>query len=286
MNSIKTIKEVLNTKETMEGAGVRLHRGFANADIPKFDPFLLFDDFSSEDPADYRLGFPWHPHRGIETVTYIIDGEVLHHDSIGNQGRIGAGDVQWMSAGSGILHEEMPKSIPGLLGFQLWVNLPQKEKMSEPRYQDITNAMIPETSLGSGAMAKVIAGNVDDISGPVEELMAMPLYMDISVKPNESFTFPIPKEYNTFLYLIDGHLGLKTDETISYKKGQILLFSMDGETLSLKAGSKGARFLLCSGKPLNEPIAWRGPIVMNTQQELEKAYYELQVGSFIKNTPS
>jgi hypothetical protein len=278
----KTIVEVIKTKTVLEGAGVKLHRGFSNPEIPKFDPFLLFDDFSSEDPADYRLGFPWHPHRGIETITYILSGEVLHHDSIGNQGRIEAGEVQWMSAGSGILHEEMPKSIPGLQGFQLWVNLPKKHKMSKPRYQDITAKMIPEISIGKNATAKVIAGTVQNTQGPVEELMAMPFYLDITVEHGKEFQLPIPNGYNTFIYVIEGSIGTTDSEKIEYKQGQILLFSMQGDTLSLKAGSSSARFLLCSGKPLNEPIAWHGPIVMNTQEELEMAYYELQVGSFIK----
>lgn len=278
----KTIVEVLNTKETMEGAGVRLHRGFANADIPKFDPFLLFDDFSSEDPADYRLGFPWHPHRGIETVTYVIDGIINHHDSMGNQGQIQGGDVQWMTAGSGILHEEMPRSIPGLVGFQLWVNLPQKDKLTKPRYQDITAKQIPEISIGD-ANAKIIAGSVKDVEGPVQELMAMPFYLDVTLSANKSFDLPIPKDYNTFIYLIDGSVGTNKEEGIPYKRSQILLFSRDGDTVRLDAGNAGARFLLASGKPLNEPIAWQGPIVMNTQQELEQAYYDLQVGSFIKD---
>lgn len=279
----KTIVEIIKTKETMEGAGVRLHRGFSNPDVPKFDPFLLFDDFSSEDPADYRLGFPWHPHRGIETVTYILDGEVRHQDSIGNSGLIKPGEVQWMTAGSGVLHEEMPKSIPGLRGFQLWVNLPQKEKMTEPRYQSITPEMIPELAVGDHATAKVIAGSVQDVDGPVQELMAMPIYLDVIVQANREFILPIPAEYNTFAYVIEGAVDLASANKVNHSQDTILLFSREGDMLSLKAGNSGVRFLLCSGKPLNEDVAWYGPIVMNTQDELEKAYYELQVGSFIKN---
>jgi redox-sensitive bicupin YhaK (pirin superfamily) len=279
----KTIVEIIKMKETIEGAGVRLHRGFSHPEIPKFDPFLLFDDFSSEDPADYRLGFPWHPHRGIETVTYILDGEVRHHDSIGNSGSIGAGEVQWMTAGSGVLHEEMPKSIPGLRGFQLWVNLPQKEKMTAPRYQGLNPEMIPEIAIDENATAKIIAGSLGTTHGPIQELMAMPLYFDISLKANKPFSLPIPKDYNTFLYIIEGAIDLADAEKINHGKDTILLFSRNGEIVSLQAGNSGARFLLCSGKPLNEEIAWRGPIVMNTQQELDQAYYELQIGSFIKN---
>lgn len=279
----KTIVEVIKTKETIEGAGVRLHRGFSNPEIPKFDPFLLFDDFSSEDPADYRLGFPWHPHRGIETVTYILDGEVRHRDSIGNAGIIHPGEVQWMTAGSGVLHEEMPKSIPGLRGFQLWVNLPQKEKMTDPRYQSITPDMIPELSISDDVTAKVIAGSILDVDGPVQELMAMPFYLDISIDANKELSLPIPAEYNTFSYIIEGAVGLPSDEKILHAKDTILLFSRTGDYVKLKAGNTGARLLICSGKPLNEEIAWYGPIVMNTEQELEKAYYELKVGNFIKN---
>ncbi len=280
---MKIVEEIFPVRETMEGAGVRLHRGFANAEIPRFDPFLLFDDFSAQDPADYRLGFPWHPHRGIETVTYILNGEVRHHDSLGNSGAIGKGQVQWMTAGSGILHEEMPKASPGLQGFQLWVNLPKKDKMTAPRYQDITAAMIPQVALGDGVRAKVIAGSLQEIAGPVQEIMAMPIYLDITMKPGSKMELPIPEGYNTCAYIIEGRLGVDDDIMIRHKQGHVLLFSRTPNNLVLAAGSAGAHLLLMSGKPLNEPISWAGPIVMNTEQEIEQAYYELQVGSFIKS---
>jgi redox-sensitive bicupin YhaK (pirin superfamily) len=279
---MKIVEEIFPLRETMEGAGVRLHRGFANGEIPRFDPFLLFDDFSSKDPKDYLLGFPWHPHRGIETVTYILNGEVLHHDSIGNSGTIGKGQVQWMTAGSGILHEEMPKNIPNLQGFQLWINLPKKDKMTAPRYQDVSSNMMPVIPLGDGVRVRVIAGSLQDVQGPVQEIMAMPLYLDIEMKPGSKMTLPIPEGYNTCAYIIEGNLGVDDDLAIRHKQGHVLLFSRTPNDLVLVAGSAGARFLLMSGKPLNEPVAWAGPIVMNTQQELEQAYYDLKVGSFIK----
>lgn len=281
-HSEKQITHVLTAKPTLEGAGVRLHRGFANAEVPRFDPFLLFDDFSAVNPADYLSGFPWHPHRGIETVTYILDGNVRHKDSIGNSGVIGAGDLQWMSAGSGIIHEEMPEGISGIQGFQLWVNIPQKYKMSPPRYQEIDKSLIPEISLGESANARVIAGSLPEAQGPVEDIMADPLYVDISLKREQPFSFSVTPAYTTFIYIIDGHLAAGLTGTVSYPKGTILLFEREGDTVVVRAGSTDARFLLVSGKPLDETVAWHGPIVMNTKEELVLAYEELNRGEFIK----
>ena len=283
MFKYKKIVEVLSARATLEGAGVHLHRGFGQPQIPKFDPFLLFDDFSAQEPADYLAGFPWHPHRGIETVTYVLKGKVNHKDSIGNSGQIAVGDVQWMSAGSGILHEEMPQGTSGMVGFQLWVNLPKNKKMSKPNYQDIKKKDISEVSLGSYATVRTIAGNFGDINGPVKDIAAAPMYLDIELVNGKDVIIPIPSTYNSFVYIIDGNLGLGFDEEIVYQKGNILHFDKSDGDIFLKAGSTGARFLLASGKPLNETIAWKGPIVMNTEEELNRAWQDLEDNTFIKN---
>ncbi len=280
----KRITHVFQAKPTLEGAGVHLHRGFANAEVPRFDPFLLFDDFSAVNPADYLPGFPWHPHRGIETVTYILDGNVRHKDSIGNSGVIKSGDIQWMSAGSGIIHEEMPEGTGGIKGFQLWVNIPMKDKMSPPRYQEIGKSLIPEVALGEHAKALVIAGLVSGVRGPVEDIMADPLYVDITLKREQLFDFKVTSGYTTFIYIIYGHLATGVEGNVAHPKGAILLFEREGDTVVVRAGGADARFLLVSGKPLNEPIAWHGPIVMNTKDELVVAYEELQRGEFIKTS--
>jgi redox-sensitive bicupin YhaK (pirin superfamily) len=277
----KKIAHVFTSRPTIEGAGVKLHRGFANAELPRFDPFLLFDDFSSPNPADYLAGFPMHPHRGIETVTYILDGDVRHRDSIGNSGVIGKGDLQWMSSGRGIIHEEMPEGTGGIKGFQLWVNIPQKDKMSAPRYQEISNKIIPVLSLTDQAVARVIAGNVHDVTGPVQDVMANPLYLDITLERGATLDFPTPNGFTTFIYIFDGALDTTEKNSVEHKKGSIILFERDGEIISVQAGATGARFLLVSGKPLNEPIAWYGPIVMNTEAEIKQAFEELQTGKFI-----
>lgn len=282
MTQNKKIALALTTRPTMEGAGVHLNRGFANAEIPKFDPFLLFDDFSSPNPADYLAGFPMHPHRGIETVTYILDGDVRHRDSIGNAGVIGRGDIQWMTSGSGIIHEEMPEGIMGIKGFQLWVNLPKKDKMMAPRYQEVKNKVVPEISFGPHAKVKVIAGHVGDTAGPVADIMADPMYLDVTVERGKEFSFPVVPGYTTFVYLFSGSLGVEGEGGAEHTQGKIVLFSKEGDTVSVRAGGAGARFLLVSGKPLNEPIAWYGPIVMNTNEELETAIQELNSGEFIK----
>ena len=281
--NMKHIAEVLTTKQTMEGAGVKLHRGFANNEIPRFDPFLLFDDFSAINPNDYLKGFPWHPHRGIETVTYILDGDVRHKDSLGNSGVISSGDIQWMSAGSGIIHEEMPEGVSGVKGFQLWVNIPRKNKMTPPRYQDVGKKLIPEIGFGNGISMHVISGEVNGVKGPIEDVMVSPLYIDVVLSPEKEFHFPVISGHTTFAYVFDGALGEGSQGEIKFQKGTIVLFERAGELVHVRSGASGARFLLISGKPLNESIAWGGPIVMNTQEELQQAFRELQTGEFIKH---
>lgn len=282
MQSQRKVNEILKTIPTIEGAGVRLHRGFANAEVPRFDPFLLFDDFSSPNPNDYLQGFPWHPHRGIETVTYVLDGDVRHKDSIGNSGVIRGGDIQWMTAGSGIIHEEMPEGNTGIKGFQLWVNLPKSEKMMKPRYQEVGATSIPEVSFGTHGTIKVIAGTIDGTKGPVEDIMAAPMYLDVALLPEQTTDFPVVSGYTTFLYVIDGAIASGDHERIDIVSGSIVHFERVGDHVQVTSGSAGARFLLVSGKPLDEPIAWRGPIVMNTKEELMQAFDDLATGNFIR----
>jgi quercetin 2,3-dioxygenase len=279
MKTTRTIQEVFKSKTALEGAGVQLHRGFSNPELPKFDPFLLFDDFSSENPLDYLPGFPMHPHRGIETVTYIISGEVRHQDSCGNSGSISSGDVQWMTAGSGILHEEMPKGERGLKGFQLWVNLPADHKMMRPRYQEVKAKEIPEISYGKDTIIRVIAGDIKDIKAPVKDIIAEPTYLDVQVKSHAIVSLPLQSTHNAFVYIFDGeiHVGDKKIST-----GSIALLNRIGDSLEFTAGSAGTRFLLAAGKPLEEPIAWYGPIVMNSREELELAVRDLQTGNFTR----
>lgn len=281
MNTTRTIAATFKAKDTLEGAGVRLRRGFSNVEAGQFDPFLLFDDFSSNIPEHYLAGFPWHPHRGMETVTYILDGAVRHKDSLGNEGVIESGAVQWMTAGSGIIHEEMPESMSGIRGFQLWVNLPKVRKMTPPRYQDLKGATIPEVALGPSARARVIAGAFAGVKGPLQSIAGNPLYTDITLDANGAVTIPLPIGHTAFAYIIDGALG--ADESARYAPGTILLFERAGDGVELHAGTFGARFLLIAGAPLNEPIAWHGPIVMNTDEELHEAFRDLQEGTFIHN---
>jgi hypothetical protein len=266
----------------MEGAGVHLNRGFSNREAEQFDPFLLFDDFSNSDEDAYKKGFPLHPHRGIETVTYILKGEVHHKDSMGNEGSIDAGDVQWMTSGSGILHEEMPVvHDEGIQGFQLWVNLPKKDKMMPPRYQEIKAKDIPVVS-EEGREVKVIAGEYKGIKGPVQDLMVAPTYLDVKVDAYIPFTTKTLREDVCFVYVIEGRLAFRDDRTeVWVGEGEIGLLTKDSE-LMCNGGKDGARFLLVGGTPLNEPIAWSGPIVMNTEAEIKTAMAELQNGTFIK----
>jgi redox-sensitive bicupin YhaK (pirin superfamily) len=277
----RNIKMVLRAKDTLEGAGVRLRRGFSNVEATQFDPFLLFDDFSSNIPEHYLAGFPWHPHRGMETVTYILDGAVRHKDSLGNEGVIEDGAVQWMTAGSGIIHEEMPESVHGIRGFQLWINLPKKDKMTQPQYQDLEKKTIPEIALGPVARARLIAGEMRGITGPLQSIAGNPLYVDITLDNGGSVSIPLPEGHTAFAYIIEGALGTDTNEPTFYTPNTIILFEREGDTLSLRAGAHGARFLLIAGAPLHETIAWHGPIVMNTDEELREAFRELQEGTFI-----
>lgn len=268
----------------MEGAGVRLRRGFGQDDtsLAQFDPFLLFDDFSSLDSNDYLAGFPWHPHRGIETVSYIIKGAVKHQDSIGNAGIITDGDVQWMTAGKGIIHEEMPASTDGIMGFQLWVNLPAQDKMMPPRYQDIHSRDIPTIQLNDNATAKIIAGTIGKVTGPAQDIMAAPNYIDVSLKAHKSVSIPVTDNHTVFIYVFDGSIATR-DHPRSVADRHIILFERNGTEIEVHAGGAGARFLVISGRPLHEPIAWHGPIVMNTQEELITAIDELNNGTFLSN---
>lgn len=280
----RKIKRVSTSIPTLEGAGVHLHRAFGNSDVPLFDPFLLFDDFRSDTPEHYTKGFPWHPHRGIETITYVLKGDVEHGDSMGNQGDIGSGDVQWMTAGSGIIHQEMPKgdSEGKMEGFQLWANLPAADKMMHPRYRDISAAQIPTVVLDSGATVKVICGQVGDVCGPVQNVMIEPEYLDVTLPANTNFIHSTPKSHTVFAYV---HAGKgRFDEVASDMLGNrsLVLFE-EGERVSVTAGDKGLSFLLVAGKPLGEPVAWGGPIVMNTQEELQHAFDEFKNGTFIKH---
>jgi hypothetical protein len=268
------------SRPTVEGAGVNLKRGFSNSEVPLFDPFLLFDDFHSSDPSDYIRGFPWHPHLGIETITYMLKGEVEHGDSMGNSGTIYPGDVQWMTAGSGIVHQEMPKGDTqgAMAGFQLWANLPAAEKMTAPRYREVKRDEIPVIDYGNDSKITLICGSVGEHSGPVKGVVTDPLYIDVAVGPEGVFEFPVEDGYTAFLYMIEGSVVMPADigaETI-------VLFESQGDSIALRAGKRGARFLLCSGKPLGEPVAWGGPIVMNTREELRTAFEEYQNGTFIK----
>lgn len=280
----RKIKRVSTSMPTLEGAGVHLNRAFGNSDVPLFDPFLLFDDFRSDTPEHYNKGFPWHPHRGIETITYVLKGDVEHADSMGNKGDIGRGDVQWMTAGSGIIHQEMPKgdSEGKMEGFQLWANLPAVDKMMHPRYREITAAQIPTVALDSGASIKVICGQVGDVCGPVQDVMIEPEYLDVKLPANTTFVHSIPKSHTVFAYVHAGKGRFDEDASDMHGNRSLVLFGK-GERVSVTAGDEGLSFLLVAGKPLAEPVAWGGPIVMNTQEELQHAFDEFKNGTFIKH---
>ena len=282
--TIRSVDLILPSRETIEGAGVHLRRAFGNREVPKLDPFLLLDDFRSENPLEYMAGFPWHPHRGIETVTYMLDGFVEHQDSIGNKGVIGGGDVQWMTAGSGIIHQEMPKPRDpkdGFMGgFQLWVNLPSAHKMTDPRYQEVQRARIPEVDAAQGVRAKVVAGEVAGVRGPVRDIVVEPEYLDVRVSPGAVFDHPVKRGHTAFAYILTGK-G-RFDEDRGEIDSENLVTFRDGDWVHVEATTEPLRFLLISGKPLREPVAWWGPIVMNTRQELETAVQEYQEGTFIK----
>lgn len=298
--SIRSIKNLSQSTPTLEGAGVRLRRAFGFGETGDFDPFLLLDDFRNERPEDYRAGFPWHPHRGIETITYVLAGTVEHGDSLGNRGLLGAGDVQWMTAGRGIVHQEMPQGDPQgrMHGFQLWANLPSSLKMTAPRYQDVQAADIPEVVDDDGTAARVICGSFWGASGPVDGIAAEPRYLDISVPPGVRKTLPVETSRNAFAYVFAGSgrfanasaprgvllESVDGTETLSWEPaGDRSLVVFDrGDEVVVQAGENGIRFLLVSGKPLGEPVAWHGPIVMNTQAEIRQALSELRDGSFLR----
>jgi redox-sensitive bicupin YhaK (pirin superfamily) len=300
--SIRPVKRIVQSQPALEGAGVKLHRAFGFGGTSDFDPFLLLDDFRNDRPADYQAGFPWHPHRGIETITYVLTGTVDHGDSLGNQGSLGAGDVQWMTAGRGIMHQEMPKGdAQGRMhGFQLWANLPSSLKMTAPRYQDVPGSAIPEVVEDDGTKARVIVGEFWGKQGPVDGVAAQPRYLDISVPPGKRKTFKVETSRHAFAYVFAGSgtfsgasqpTGVLTEKTtaagdellVREQAGNRSLVLFDsGDEVTVQAGEEGIRFLLVSGQPLEEPVAWYGPIVMNTQAELNQAVAELRNGTFIK----
>jgi redox-sensitive bicupin YhaK (pirin superfamily) len=300
--SLRPVKRIVEAQPTVEGAGVKLHRAFGFGETSEFDPFLLFDDFRNDRPDDYRAGFPWHPHRGIETITYVLAGTVEHGDSLGNTGKMSAGDVQWMTAGSGILHQEMPQGDERgrMHGFQLWANLPSSLKMTAPRYQDIPAAVIPEVTDDDGTRVRIITGDFWGKTGPVDGVAADPRYLDVFVPPGKRKTLPVEVGRHAFAYVFDGSgtfagasqpFGVLTEKTtpagetlVREQTGNRSLVVFDtGDEVTVQAGDQGIRFLLVSGKPIEEPVAWHGPIVMNTQAELQQAVTELRNGTFIKH---
>ena len=298
--SIRPVKQILESRPTLEGAGVKLRRAFGFGDTTEFDPFLLFDDFRNERPDDYLAGFPWHPHRGIETITYVLAGSVEHGDSLGNRGSLGAGDIQWMTAGRGIMHQEMPRGdVHGRMhGFQLWANLPASLKMTAPRYQDVSAPDIPDVQDDDGTTVRVICGHFWGKTGPVEGIAADPRYLDVSVPPNQRKRLKVETSNHAFAYVFAGSgtfrdasepREVRTDFVGNAAGGgahdvvnrNLVLFDR-GDEVVVQAGETGIRFLLVSGKPIEEPVAWHGPIVMNTEDELQQAYSELRQGTFIR----
>ena len=283
MERSATVERVMQSKPTLEGAGVHLRRAFGPNEVPLLDPFLLLDDFHSENPADYLAGFPWHPHRGIETVTYMIGGTVEHGDSIGNKGAIDSGDVQWMTAGSGIIHQEMPRASKGLFqGFQLWVNLPASSKMMSPRYRGIVSDQIPFVKPKRGSEIRVIAGDLEGTVGPVKDLVVDAEYLDVKLLPDKELDLRIRDGFRGFAYAFEGSGVLGKGESTHIKREYLAVFREDGE-VNIRAGPEGLRFLLVSGRPIREPVAWGGPIVMNTREELDLAFEEYWRGTFIKH---
>lgn len=281
MNRPRSVAMLLTGKPTVEGAGVRLNRIFGYPEVPRFDPFLLLDDFGSDKPEDYIAGFPWHPHRGIETVTYMVSGEVEHGDSLGNEGVIGAGDVQWMTAGSGIIHQEMPRRVDDhLRGFQLWVNLPAASKMTAPRYREVPAASIPEVSPHPGLKIKVIAGEMVGVRGPVRDVAVKPVYLDITLEPGADLEHPTLPTHTVFAYAVSGTGTVGPHSAHELRAGQLALFAAGG-SVTAAAGDRPFRFLLVSGQPLGEPVAWSGPIVMNTREEIATAFRDYQEGRFV-----
>lgn len=281
----RTVAESFKSRPTLEGAGVHLKRAIGFNAPERYDPFLLLDDFRSDTPEHYLKGFPWHPHRGIETITYVLKGEVEHGDSLGNKGLISEGDVQWMTAGSGIIHQEMPKGDKSgsMHGFQLWLNLPASAKMCLPRYQDISKDQIPTVTVEKNIQIRVICGIVGGIKGPVSGIATDPEYLDITLPPETQYIHQTRTGYNVMAYIIAGSGTFEEDAT-EESCNQTHLHFGDGDELVVSSGKNGLRFLFFSGKPLNEPIAWQGPIVMNSQEELRQAFIEYQQGTFLKHT--
>ena len=300
MARTRRIRKVWRSKPTVEGAGVHLRRAFGYDEVPLFDPFLLLDDFRSNQPADYIEGFPWHPHRGIETITYVLAGAVEHGDSMGNQGVIRGGDVQWMTAGSGIIHQEMPKGDPaGVMGgFQLWANLPADRKMMDPRYREVKAGQIPQIVSDASVRTRIIAGRVGDVEGPVRDVVSDPLYVDVTVPPGSQYTHPTKQGHTAFAYVIEGNgYFCRQKDPFTYEmqganyfdmqrepfvgNGVLVLFE-DGDEVTVSTEREPVRFLLVAGRPIGEPVAWYGPIVMNTEQELRVAFEEYRDGAFVK----
>jgi len=298
--SIRPVKRLVKARPTMEGAGVHLRRAFGFGNTSDFDPFLLLDDFRNDRPEDYLAGFPWHPHRGIETITYVLAGTVEHGDSMGNRGAIGAGDVQWMTAGSGIIHQEMPKgdSEGRMHGFQLWANLPASLKMTAPRYQEVKAADIPMVTDDDGTRARIVCGSFWGTKGPVDEVAIDPIYLDVSVPPGKRKQLPVATTRNAFAYVFEGAgdfcnasgplevptegVGWSDTTPPVHADNRSLVLFDRGDEVTVQARDEGVRFLLVSGQPLAEPVAWYGPIVMNTQAELRRAFEELEKGTFLK----
>ncbi len=284
MDTVRKINQILKSHPTLEGAGVHLKRAFGFQQVPRLDPFLLLDEFHSDKPEEYLAGFPWHPHRGIETITYVLQGQIAHGDSMGNKGIIMAGDVQWMTAGSGIIHQEMPEGrADGLLwGFQLWANLPARDKMMKPRYQGITDEQIPTIRMEDGAVIRLICGTLEGEHEPVQDIVIDPEYLDVSLQTGVTFTHPVQAGYTVFAYIIEGQGFFDGNRERSIGIENLVIFG-DGDRLTISSEEERLRFLLVSGKPLNEPVAWYGPIVMNTQAELDVAFAEYQDGNFLKH---
>lgn len=299
--SLRPLLETRLAAPALEGAGVKLHRAFGFGDPSELDPFLLFDDFRNDHPQDYLKGFPWHPHRGIETITYVLGGTVEHSDSLGNSGSLGAGDVQWMTAGSGILHQEMPQGNAAgqMHGFQLWGNLPAAQKMTAPRYQDVTSSDIPVITDDDGTIVKIIAGSFWGKSGPVDGIANDPQYLDIYIPPGITKILPVDTYRRAFAYIFEGTgqfseaatpTGVLVEKHVAGQETNIRDLSGNrtlvrfgtGDSISVRAGAKGIRFLLISGAPIQEPVAWHGPIVMNTRAELQKAFADLRNDTFIQ----
>jgi len=299
--TIRRIAKVFKSRPTVEGAGVHLKRAFGYSQVPQFDPFLMLDDFHTSNPDEYLAGFPWHPHRGIETITYVLEGLVEHGDSMGNAGVIGAGDVQWMTAGSGIIHQEMPKESPTgtMWGFQFWANLPASQKMMSPRYREIKATDIPEVALENGVKVKVVAGEVAGVLGPVRDIVIEPAMLDITVPAGTVFSHTTPIDHTLFVYVLEGasyfddcrdayayevvgHGWTDVERRCICERETVVLFERSGDSMQVTTIEQPVRFLLVSGKPLNEPVAWYGPIVMNTQEELRIAFEEYNKGNFIK----